>query len=383
MRSFLAKALATRKARIVVIAAILAVAVFAGMVVTPYAPNGEDGEYLNESSSTESLDMRAKVIAVNQRGELRVEILDGLRKGSVRTIEDSVERYDVTAGDTIVINETAHTGLTAIGPWRLPGIILLAALLVVAVIAVSGLKGLYSLAGLVFGVGIIFLYTIPSILSGGSAFAACVVTAFAIGTVSVYISHGFNRRALISILAIAAILCVTTALALLGSFIAQLSGVVDEASGYIALYRSHIDLSGVLVGGIIIATLGVLDDVVTTQVATADEILKTDSRLSRMNLFRRTMSVGNEHIAALINTLVLAYVGVSLPTLLLFLSEPSMLSVAATVNTEFLAHEVVRALVSSIALVLAVPISTGVAVVLLKSRLGVLQKHRQISAPRK
>src|SRR5690606_30788086 len=124
-----------------------------------------------------------------------------------------------------------------------------------------------------------------------------------------------------------------------------------------------IDVRGLLIGGIIIATLGVLDDVVTTQTATIDELHKANPRLSFWQLVQRGYAVGTEHVIALVNTLALAYVGVSLPMVLSITLSSQSQSLLSILNSEFIAQEIVRTLVSSIALVLAVPLSTVVAAV--------------------
>ena len=71
------------------------------------------------------------------------------------------------------------------------------------------------------------------------------------------------------------------------------------------------------------------------------------------------MSIGREHITSLVNTLALAYAGASLPMLLLFTVYQQPLWV--TLNSEHIVEEVVRTVVGSLALTLAVPITTGIA----------------------
>lgn len=128
-------------------------------------------------------------------------------------------------------------------------------------------------------------------------------------------------------------------------------------------------MRGVLIGSVLIATLGGLDDVVTTQVATVDELMNANTDQTNREVYRRALSVGGEHIAAVINTLALAYVGVALPTLLamaVYYSSQSGHSLVAFFNSEFIAQEVIRTSVSSIGLIAAVPLSTYLAVMILK-----------------
>src|SRR5690606_22392691 len=128
-----------------------------------------------------------------------------------------------------------------------------------------------------------------------------------------------------------------------------------------------INLKGLLLGGIIIGVLGVLDDITTAQAAVVEQLHVTDNTLAFRELLRRGLAVGHEHIISLVNTLALAYVGASLPLLLLFTQGYTPLWVA--INSERIIEEVVRTLIGSSALVLAVPITTILAA-LVFSRYG-------------
>ena len=122
---------------------------------------------------------------------------------------------------------------------------------------------------------------------------------------------------------------------------------------------NNINLRGLLLGGIIIGVLGILDDITTAQAAATEEIFKANRRLGFSELYSRAFSVGREHITSLVNTLVLAYAGASLPLFLLFTLHIQPWWV--TLNSETIAEEIVRTLVGSMTLTLAVPITTGLA----------------------
>ena len=121
---------------------------------------------------------------------------------------------------------------------------------------------------------------------------------------------------------------------------------------------STIDLRGLLLAGIVIGVLGVLDDVTTAQTAAIKEIAHVTGRIGVKPLFKKGLSVGREHIVSLVNTLALAYAGASLPLLLLFSMNEGVIPVWLVLNGEMIAEEVVRTLVGSTVLVLAVPLST-------------------------
>lgn len=146
-----------------------------------------------------------------------------------------------------------------------------------------------------------------------------------------------------------------------------INGNSNEAVYFISVENANINLAGLVTGGIIIATLGALDDIVTTQVAVVDELLKTDTSLTKTELFKRSSRVGAEHIASLVNTLALVYVGIALPIIVSqALGGASMLLL---LNSELVSTERVRTLIISTALVLAVPMSTFVATVALSGQL--------------
>jgi uncharacterized membrane protein len=128
-------------------------------------------------------------------------------------------------------------------------------------------------------------------------------------------------------------------------------------------------MRGLLLGGIILGALGVLDDITTAQAAAVDELHRANPSLDARELYRRGLSVGREHITALVNTLFLAYAGASLPLFILF-TIYNEVPVWVALNSEFVAEEVVRTLVGSMALILAVPITTAAAATIVSRSIG-------------
>lgn len=363
MRRSVTRLLDSYRGRIIFAAIILLIGVGLSWAVAPTNIPLSSG---NPNENTSSA-VRVKVERINTDGTWFVEIQDGKYAGSKTAVERQRYMNDVSAGDVVVLTMSGSGEVISSDYWRVPGMIILLAALIIIVALISGKQGLFSLAGLGFGIAVIGAYTIPAILDGQNAFLVCVFSAFVIGTIAVYVSHGMNHRAAASIISIAIILCITMLLSVAAGALTGLTGVTDEITGHLYAHFGRIDLRGVLTGGIILATLGMIDDVVATQAASADELLKANPRLSPLQLFHRTMSIGNEHIAALINTLALAYVGVALPMILLVAATSTTQgSILSLLNQEFLAQEIVRTLVSSIALVLAVPVSTAVAVIWLR-----------------
>jgi uncharacterized membrane protein len=184
-----------------------------------------------------------------------------------------------------------------------------------------------------------------------------------IAVISIFVAHGHTQRTWLALTSTLLTLLGTVAVAGLAVLFAKLSGAASEEAYYIQVGQfENLDLRGLLFGAIIIGTLGVLDDVTTSQVAAIEEIHKANGSLSVTELYHRGMSVGREHIAALVNTLALAYAGASFPLFLLVAAFPTQ-PLWVTLNSQIIIEEVIRTLVGSSALVLAVPLSSLLAAI--------------------
>ncbi|MFI6148384.1 YibE/F family protein [Streptomyces sp. NPDC051109] len=235
----------------------------------------------------------------------------------------------------------------------------LAAIFAVAVVVVGRMRGLFALIALVVSFGVLTLFILPAILQGSNPLVVAVVGASAIMLIALYMCHGLSARTSVAVLGTLASLLL---IGLLGSVFvdwAFLSGNTDDNTGLIHGLYPEIDMSGLLLAGIIIGSLGVLDDVTVTQTSAVWELHQADPSMGSRSLYRAAIRIGRDHIASVVNTLVLAYAGAALPLLLLFsIANSSMGSVA---NSELVAEEIVRTLVGSIGLVASVPMTTALA----------------------
>jgi uncharacterized membrane protein len=219
---------------------------------------------------------------------------------------------------------------------------------------------------------------IPRIVQGGDPLVTSLVGCGLIACLSLYLAHGVKRRTSVALLATLMTLLIAIVLATLFVHIASLFGMGSEESLYLQMGQlQSVNLRGLLLGGMLLGALGVLDDITTAQCAVVDEVSKANPSLTPQQLRSAGASVGREHIASLINTLALAYAGASLP-LLLLLDVNSDFPLWMTLNSEFLAEEIVRTLVGSMALLMAVPISTWLASILLRAAPG---SHHQSDHP--
>ncbi|MCJ1678715.1 YibE/F family protein [Streptomyces sp. APSN-46.1] len=236
---------------------------------------------------------------------------------------------------------------------------LLAGIFAIAVILVGRMRGLFALIALVVSFGVLTFFILPAILQGSNPLVVAIVGASAIMLIALYMCHGLTARTSVAVLGTLVSLLL---IGLLGSvFIdwAFLSGNTDDNTGLIHGLYPNIDMSGLLLAGVIIGSLGVLDDVTVTQTSAVWELRQADPSMGPSALYRAAIRIGRDHIASVVNTLVLAYAGAALPLLLLFsIANSSMGSVA---NSELVAEEIVRTLVGSIGLVASVPLTTALA----------------------
>ncbi|MEU7074816.1 YibE/F family protein [Streptomyces narbonensis] len=236
---------------------------------------------------------------------------------------------------------------------------LLAGIFAVAVVVVGRMKGVMALISLVASFLVLTFFILPAILQGSDPLVVAVVGSSAIMLIALYMCHGLSARTSVAVLGTLISLLL---IGLLGSLFidwASLTGNTDDNTGLIHGLYPEIDMSGLLLAGIIIGSLGVLDDVTVTQTSAVWELHQADPRMGPRALYRAGIRIGRDHIASVVNTLVLAYAGAALPLLLLFsIAQSSMGTVA---NSELVAEEIVRTLVGSIGLVASVPVTTVLA----------------------
>ncbi|MBM9505992.1 YibE/F family protein [Actinacidiphila acididurans] len=236
---------------------------------------------------------------------------------------------------------------------------LLAGIFAVAVVLIGRMRGLMALVALVVSFGVLTLFVLPAILHGDNPLLVAVVGSSAIMLAALYMCHGLNARTSVAVLGT---LCCLLLIGFLGSvFISwcHLTGNTSDETGLIHTLYPDIQIKGVLLAGVIIGSLGVLDDVTVTQVAAVWELKAADPLTSRRKLYAAGMRIGRDHIASVVNTLVMAYAGAALPLLLLFSIAQS--GIGQVASSELVAEEIVRTLVGSIGLVASVPLTTALA----------------------
>lgn len=340
-------------------------------LISPYKTPAEDMTfYSNESSAgfTDRTSYRAVVKELRQ-DSMSVELLDGPRKGRQVVVSlDSLSAADLNIRQMVLVYTLPNSAtVTYFDHYRLPAAALIIGVFAALVLVVGRRQGLMSILGLILSICIVGLVIIPAILHGWNAVLATLLGSVLVVIVSMSVSHGLRKRTYIAMAIIIAIIGLVTLLAYLGQYVLGLTGIGNEMAYYLAVGKSGLSLSDIFIASIIIASLGVLDDVVTTQVAAIDELHKESPSISSLTLYRRGMSVGREHIASLINTLALAYLGASLVGIL-SLAINYQDSPLFILNSELIGEEILRTIIASTGLVVAVPVSTLVTVYILTRR---------------
>lgn len=317
--------------------------------------------------------------------DVRIEITAGARRGETvdghlqgPSGQEDLPRYEV--GDEVIVNASIapdNAFISVADLYRVPVLGLLLAVFAVAVTLVGGWRGVRSLVALALTLAVVVKIVVPLILAGWDPAWVAILAATGVTLATFLLTEGARPQTVAAALGTFGALALTALLAVGFDALARFTELrgSEDASYLQAIGITEIDLGGLILAAIIFGALGILDDVTVTQAAIVSELHEANPALRGLGLARRAMNVGRSHIAATVNTLVLAYVGASLPLLVLFAAgrqDPLL-----TASTEAVAVEVVRAIVGSIGIVAAVPLTTAIGVALVDRRLPfVPAEHR-------
>lgn len=237
----------------------------------------------------------------------------------------------------------------------------LAVLFAVVVVAVARWRGLRALIGIVIAFVVLVVFLLPALRDGAAAIPVALVASAAILYAVIYLAHGVSLRTSAALLGTLTSLVLAAVLSWAAIELAHLTGLSEDQNNEVAAYLGNVSITGLLLAGFIIGSLGVLNDVTITQASTVFELAELEGS-SRRAVFVGAMRVGRDHIASTVYTLVLAYAGSALPLLLLF--SVANRSLGDVLTSESVAIEVARSAVGGISLALSVPLTTGIAAVL-------------------
>ena len=358
-------------------------------------------ELPGEGFSTFGADtVRAQVTQIIEEGEIdmggrmqtyqiaRVNILDGEYAGIIMEIDYGKRQirsddYDLSVGDKVVvsISKTPENVINAyfVDFVRTTPILWLTGIFAISIILISRWKGVRALLSTVFSLYIIIGYIIPHILVGEDPLTVSIIGSIILLGVTLYLTYGWTLKTHSAVISMILVLLLTGTLSALFVLFTKLNGTGDENVMFLMqLMETPINLRGLLLGGMIIGALGVLDDLVTTQASAVFELHHANPNFKFRDLFNSAMRIGQDHVAATVNTLVLAYAGASLPMLLMFSLARG--DYGYLINFSFIAEEIVRTLVGSLGLIAAVPLTTAIAI-FFATKVESLGKWEQILGP--
>lgn len=301
--------------------------------------------------------------------KLEVLISNNDLKDKTLTVENGSEDTPISQrfkkGDSLVLTgfqyEDGETHLYVSDYVRRGQLLSLFLIFMSISVIVGGKRGIASFIGMMVTFLIIFSFVLPKISTGANPTLIIVLFSTIAVPITFYLSHGLNTKTTVAIVGTFISLVITVILSAIYVNSAKLTGyTTDEASFLQIMKGGAINMRGILLAGIIIGFLGVLDDITVSQSAVVFQLKNANRRLNLSELFKRSMDVGKDHIASMINTLILVYTGAALPLLLLFTD--SSRSFSEVVNYEIIASEIIRTLLGSIGLILAVPVTTLIAV---------------------
>jgi uncharacterized membrane protein len=294
--------------------------------------------------------------------EVRILIEEGEKVGQVVPMTAEVVELDV--GDDIFINRVVTINgdeyVTFAAHERRPFLVGLFVVFVGMLLFISRWQGVRALLSLGVSIAAIIFLLVPALLAGYNPALTTLGIAAVIMAFALFGTHGFNARSLISYVGTMSAVLITCVISYVSVRTMHLTGFSDDASVYLNFATNgSLDLASLLLGGIIIGILGVLDDVAVTQASVVEQLKAANKDFGFADLYSRAIAVGRDHIGSIVNTLALAYVGVSLPLILLYAKTHSDLAVVF--NQEVVAAELTRIIVGSIGLIIAVPATTAAA----------------------
>ncbi|HEY2603334.1 MAG TPA: YibE/F family protein [Thermoleophilaceae bacterium] len=304
---------------------------------------------------------------------ITIKISGGRTKGQTTpiTLGPVTTAPDVSAGAHIRVTRVSAPGATqGEGPEpysfvdydRHGSLLWLAIAFGLLAVVLARWRGTLALVGVVLSLLLVTKFIVPAILAGSSPLLVSLVGSLAVMFLTVGLTNGVGVQSLAAALGIGTSLLLATLLGDAYGHIAHLNGYSSELSTVLRQFTTQVSLEGVVIAGIVIGALGVLADMGVSQASAVMALRRANPKYSARELYNEAFTVGRDHLAATIHTLVLAYVGASLPLLLVLQSAHAGFFDA--VNTQDIAEPIIATLVGSIALIAAVPLTTGLTALL-------------------
>lgn len=300
---------------------------------------------------------------VNGCGSAEVRVTEGTEAGArlETLLPNGAGAPRIAEGDDVVLIETTGPdgeAFSIVDHQRATGLWVVAAAFALALVAFGRWRGLTALAGLAVTFALLVFFVVPAILAGEPPLLVAIVGSAAVVLTVLYLTHGFALSTTVAVLGTLVSLVLTGLLSAAAVAGLHLTGVTDDISTAVGAVHS-VNMEGLLLAGIVIGALGVLDDVTVTQAATVTELARANPSYGFRRLYRAGSRVGRSHIASVVNTIVLAYAGSSLPLMILIVATND--SLGGVVTDQIIAQEIVRSVVATLGLIAAVPVTTALA----------------------
>jgi uncharacterized membrane protein len=300
---------------------------------------------------------------VNGCGTAQVRVTSGADDGQEVTtpLPNGPGAPEVAEGDEVVLIQTTSPDGEAyaiVDHQRASELWILLAAFVLALVAFGRWRGVTALAGLAATFALLLFFVVPAILAGEPPLLVAIVGSAAITLTVLYLTHGFALSTTVAVIGTLVSLALTGVLSAVAVSALHLTGITDDITTSLGTSQA-VNMEGLLLAGIVIGSLGVLDDVTVTQATTVTELARANPAYGVGQLYRAGSRVGRSHIASVVNTIILAYAGSSLPLLILIIANND--SIGGVVTDQIIAQEIVRSVVATLGLIAAVPVTTGLA----------------------
>lgn len=323
----------------------------------------DDAESINQGEQTTKQEVTVRVLTGNFKGSER--IIDNMLTGN--------PAYDIplSKGDKVILH-MEPVSETVTGPedvdifiadiQRNTQIYIFTGIFCILLLIIGRKKGLTSIISILSTIALIFFMLMPMILNGFCPIASAVLTGILSTFITIYLVGGFNSKSSAAIIGTSISLIFAGALSMLAIYFAHLTGFAGEENMFLYTARPDLSFTGILSASMIIAALGALMDTAVSIASTVNEIYETDKSLTVRQLFKSGMNVGRDIIGTMSNTLILVYLGSSLPLVLL----SSNIDMNKFFNLNQVATEILSAIIGSIAILACVPITAIISAILIK-----------------
>jgi uncharacterized membrane protein len=269
-------------------------------------------------------------------------------------------------GDRVVVEKNEDNYFIA-DFYRLDKLLILVLIFFLIIFFVIGKESIGSIISLILSFVIIFGSILNNLINQTDPIITVLLSMIFLIPISFYISHGISKKTTIAI--IGSLFSIIIALILSLIFIKKsfITGTTAEETSFLAtITQKNFDFQGLLIASIIIGIFGSIDDIAISQVSVVEKIISANPKMPAKEIYQKAIAVGKDHVNSIINTLVLVYTSASLPLILLFsVSNKNFFEV---LNYEIISVEIIRILIATICVIIAIPLTTYLAVKNLNKR---------------